>query len=449
MKKLLIASLLTLIAGVAAAQDFRTGYFLDNYVYSYRINPGASLDGKPCTFFGVGVSNISLNANSNLSFSSFLNKNMDMWFYDSRVPVEEVLTNFDPKNSLQLNANVNVLTFGRQTDHNRFSVELNVRSDSYFNLPYEAISSTKEALAQMADGFENGSFVFSDLQANANLYTEVAFGYTQKLGDALTVGGRLKGLVGLADVSANLSTDVKLNGMHTSDELVSGTMQGDVAIASPVDLDFERTPNGQYDLYLTDYEALIGKLLTDNHRKVAGWGAAIDLGVNFEPFEGLNLNASLLDVGFIRWNSTIKGKFSFDKTIKTGSGNENIPSEIFALEDTGETGYVSALNYTAHAGATYRLPFYNQLSVGVIGTVQKHYKELRLGANLSPLSFLSIAASGALTSFGPDFGLALNLRLPILNFYIGADSLVLPGTREAVLGRQLNTMVTTGLVITI
>jgi hypothetical protein len=54
MKKLLLAGILTLAAGVAFAQDFKTGYFLDNYVYSYRVNPGASLEGKPGTFVGVG-----------------------------------------------------------------------------------------------------------------------------------------------------------------------------------------------------------------------------------------------------------------------------------------------------------------------------------------------------------------------------------------------------------
>ena len=57
----------------ASAQSFRGGYFLDNYVYGYRINP-AQVNEK--SFFGIGIGDIDLLNNSNLGMSSLLfNKN--------------------------------------------------------------------------------------------------------------------------------------------------------------------------------------------------------------------------------------------------------------------------------------------------------------------------------------------------------------------------------------
>ena len=449
MKKLLLAGFLTLAAGVAFAQDFKTGYFLDNYVYSYRVNPGASLDGKPGTFVGVGIGNISASANSNLSVSSFLNKDMDRLFFDSAVSLEEALAGFEPQNSLLVNANVNLITFGRQTDHNRFSVELNARSDSYFYIPKDFVATAKGALEGLSTGTWGKDYVFSGLQANANLYTELAFGYTHKLSDALTIGGRFKGLVGLADVNANMDADVHIQNWKESDEIVSGKVNGTVHLASPVALDFAKNGNN-YDLFGTDYEQILNSLLHDNHRKIAGWGAAIDLGVSYEPIEGLTLDASLLDLGFIRWNSTINGNFCFDESVKTGEGGSDLASRILAVEDSGLPGYASLLNYTIHAGAKYRMPFYDRLSVGLLGTIQKHYKEVRLGANVSPLDFLSIAASGALTTFGGDFGLALNLRVPGVDFFVGTDAVVFAaGPIQNFFGKKLNTLLTAGLVIAI
>ena len=449
MKKLLLAGFLSLVAGVALAQDFKTGYFLENYTYSYRTNPGASLDGKPCIFFGVGIGNVTANVNSNLSVSSFLNREMDALFFDSSVSMEDAMAGFNPDNSLLLNANVNLVTFGRQTDLDRFSIEINARSDSYLNLPYGAISATKRALEGLATKNWDNDFVFSGLRADANLYTEIAFGYTRKLGDEFTVGGRFKGLVGMADLSANMDADVHLRDIKTSDETVSGKLDGVVRLASPVQLDIATYKN-HYDLYTTDYAQLLDDLLHGTHRKIAGWGAAVDLGVTYEPIEGLSLSASLLDLGFIRWNSTINGTLAFDKTIKTGEGGADIGSEIFSLEDTGEKAYTTLLNYTIHAGAKYKMPFYDKLSLGLLGTVQSNYKELRLGANIAPLDLLSIAASCGLTNYGTDFGLALNLRAPFLDFFVGTDALILPsGPIKTMFSKKLNTLLSAGLVITI
>ena len=454
MKRLLFAALLALTAtAVLSAQDFKTGYFLDGYTYGYRINPGAPVGNETYTFLSIGLGNISAEARSDLSMASFLSPSRDAWIIDSSVSLNEALSGFSENNGIGLNANVNLLTFGRETDHNRFSIELNARSDSFFNLPLSFVSSAKKALIGLSTDDWPSSYSFSDMSLNSNAFTEIAFGYTEKINDALTVGGRLKGIVGLASVNANVAADVNIINQGTSTEAVAGKLMGGIDLASPMSLDFATFTKGSdnyLDLYRTNYGTLLSNAMANKHRHITGWGAGVDLGLTYEPIDGLDITLSALDLGFITWDRSYSGTFTFDDTVPTKEDLEgDLGSQILALKVAEEGKNTLFLNYTLHAGVTYRMPFYEQWNVGVIGTVQQHYKELRLGTGVTPLDFLSIAASLGLGSYGTDFGLALNLDLPILNFFVGTDAIVLPsGSVKPVYGTKLNTMLTAGLVLT-
>lgn len=456
MKRLFVAGILALSASVAVfAQDFKTGYFLDNYVYGYRINPGAPVGDETYTFFSVGLGNISAEARSNLSMASFLNSSRDAWIIDSSVSPSEALSGFSENNSLGLNANVNILTFGRETDHNRFSIELNARSDSYFNLPLSAISSVKGALDGLATDVWPSSYNFSDLILNANAYTEIAFGYTHKIGDQLTIGGRIKGLVGFASVNADIAADVSIINQKTPLETVNGKLSGNLDIASPMDMGFKTYDKGgepYIDLYgsLSD-PSFLPDAFANKHRHITGWGAGVDLGVTYEPVDGLTLSLSALDLGVISWERTHGGQFCFDESILTDTESDNtLGKRILSLKATEGGRNAIPLNYTIHAGAKYRMPFYDKWSVGLLGTLQQHNKEVRLGTDITPIDFLSLAGSFGIGTYGADFGLALNINLPFLDFFVGTDAIVLPsGPVKPIYGTKVNSLLTTGLVITI
>lgn len=456
MKKILLAGLLALTASAAVfAQDFKTGYFLDNYVYGYRINPGAPVGDETYTFFSIGLGNVSAEARSNLSMASFLNSSRDAWIIDSSVSPGEALSAFSENNSLGLNANVNILTFGRETDHNRFSIELNARSDSYFNLPYSLISSLKGALDGLATDIWPASYSFSGLDLNANAYTEIALGYTHKIGDQLTIGGRIKGLVGFASVNADMAADVDILNQGKSNEAVKGKLTGNLDIASPMDMGFKTFDKGgepYIDLYgsVTD-PSFFSNALANNHRHITGWGAGVDLGVTYEPIDGLSISLSALDLGFISWERTHGGQFCYDETVLTDTESDNtLGQKIFSLKAIEGGRNATPLNYTVHAGVRYRMPFYDKWSVGLLGTLQQHNKEVRLGTDITPIDFLSLAGSVGFGTYGTDLGLALNINLPFLDFFVGTDAIVLPsGPVKPVYGTKLNTLLTTGLVITI
>ena len=71
MKKLslIIVTLLFTVTG-ALAQNFRTGYFLDGYMYKYQLNP--AFQGERGFIALPAVGGTSLGVESNLSFGTFV-----------------------------------------------------------------------------------------------------------------------------------------------------------------------------------------------------------------------------------------------------------------------------------------------------------------------------------------------------------------------------------------
>ena len=65
----LVAALSLLSLTKASAQSFRSGYFLDNYVYGYRLNPAQI---GPRSFFALGLGSIDLQNNLNIGMASLL-----------------------------------------------------------------------------------------------------------------------------------------------------------------------------------------------------------------------------------------------------------------------------------------------------------------------------------------------------------------------------------------
>ncbi len=134
MKRLFSVAVLSLIAASSiTAQEFKTSFFLDNYVYSYRLNPGAEIDDDTTTFFALGLGNVSASALTNSGVSKlFFPKDGELLFFlDESVSSDEFLSGIDDNNFLQPQLNLNVLTLGRSNGKSRFSLEVNVRSDTY------------------------------------------------------------------------------------------------------------------------------------------------------------------------------------------------------------------------------------------------------------------------------------------------------------------------------
>ena len=180
---------------------------------------------------------------------------------------------------------------------------------------------------------------------------------------------------------------------------------------------------------------------------VSGYGAALDLGADFELIRGLRLSLAICDLGFISWkNSTLaetgEQGWVFDgfENIAINGGEENSIDEQFnalgdGLEDLYEFRRASTngkrsdmLACTLTAGAEYTMPFYDGLSVGIMSstTFKGPYTKTsnRLYANLKPCNWFSMSVNGALSSFGGGLGFILGLHPKGFNFFIGSDYLM-------------------------
>jgi len=445
---LLVLSLLLAFAGSALAQEFRTGYFLENYSYAYRINPAAPIEGKPYFFAGLGLGNISAEAHTNLSVPSFISPfqeadgttSLVFPLLRSEFSLEQALAGLSVNNELLANANVNILTVGHQSDISRWSVEINARAYAFAGMPLDLFSAFKTA---QLNGYSEWTekYSFAGLHIDANSYTEIAIGYSRKVGDKLTVGGRFKGLIGLGYTGVNLDASVA-PGVEKDVKL---SLDAGLNVSTPVDVSLPSSMiNGKryYDFSNVDFKNFALKSLFGTKKSPAGWGLGLDLGITYEPIEGLYITAAANDLGFLSWKGNVGAAWHIDSEI----GEDW--KEFLRLEDTSGR-FTTGLNYSVNAGVKYKMPFYDRLSVGLLGTFQQYYKEARLGIDITPLDFISIAASGAIGSQGFNFGAALNLKFPIVNFFIGTDAMFFNFTPQMLPLDKLNTMITTGLLIAI
>ncbi|MBQ7622525.1 MAG: hypothetical protein IJS66_02155 [Bacteroidales bacterium] len=432
-----IAALLALSVGAASAQELKSAYFLEGYVYGYHLNPAAPIDGKPFTFFGTTISHVAANVQTNIGLNSvfFPLDGALVSGFDERIPAEKFIDPLPDISRMIVGANENLLTFGRQGEKSRFAFEVNVRTDNYAEVPKGFFSMMKTGLTEGIQS-KTGSYTFNDLYFNSGSRAEIALSYARKIGDKFTVGATLKGLIGLHYAVVGFNSMTLSKG---ADKDLAASLDGYLKVATPM-IGLNTISYGG-----KKYFDNTSNPLTTHPFGISGFGFAGDLGVTFEPVDGLTLSLSALDLGFMSWNANIVGRMNYDSRELDIKEYE----QLAWIEALDAEKLNTSLNYTIHAGAKYKMPFYDRLSVGLLGTMQKYYKEMRLGVNVNPVNPLSLTASFAYGSFGADFGGALNVRFPGVNLYIGMDSFIFEFTPQYVPIKRVNTTVNMGLVIAI
>lgn len=183
----------------------------------------------------------------------------------------------------------------------------------------------------------------------------------------------------------------------------------------------------------------------DNNIGPTGFGMAFDFGATYKWNDDWTFSASLLDLGFIHWNNTVKAtmsnSFEFDGfheiPVEDTDGNPNsIDNQVDSYLDDleGLSKFTkegeglkrnTALAATLHLGAEYTLPVYDRLKFGGLWTTRfqgRHtWTEARVSANVSPLTWFEASLNYALSSFGSSTGLMLNFHPRGFNFFLAAD----------------------------
>ena len=95
------------------------------------------------------------------------------------------------------------------------------------------------------------------------------------------------------------------------------------------------------------------------------------------------------------------------------------------MKSSGET-FIDKLSLTSHIGVEARIPSYQNLSFGLLGTYRfdgpYSWWEARASINFTPIRWFSITGNYAHSTYGGSYGAAFNLYLGGLNLFAGVDS---------------------------
>lgn len=236
-------------------------------------------------------------------------------------------------------------------------------------------------------GTKSPDNVINDLGLDLNSYLELGVNYAFRVGKGWSIGLTAKGLVGIAAGRLDVQK-FDVGSLHVNPMMLL-----------------------QLGNSLVDFVP-------------GGWGLAANIGANWDtPLKGLSVDLAVMNVGGMM-NSRRKGK----------------------------ADYFQLMPITVNAGVKYALPVYDRLTFGLMGSVRIHkqlYYEARAGVNITPVNLLGIAFSAGMNSYGPNFGLMLNLRLPVITLYGGMDAVFTRFTPQFIPTGPVNTSARLGLVFTI
>lgn len=432
---------LSLMATSAMAQNTESGYFTQGYIYAHEMNPAiAPTDAKGnyrkyVSMPLLGNFDMSFGGDINLENYIFNRGGKTVTFLHPDVSASEFMSNIEDKNNLDMHLKLQIFSMGFKGFGGYNTIGINVHSNVNLQLPGDLFSLAKE-------GLTNKTYNLSDINAHTDEYVEIALGHSHKINDKLNVGGKVKFLLGAANMDLNVNNAVATLGADgkysaTVDAELHGNMKG---LQYKTKGEANHLPQSDPDYNKLDEVDVDGAGL-------GGFGLAFDLGATYQLNDDLRFSASLLDLGFINWNTDMvaraKGShtidmndYSYDTTDKKfsdGNGRELKDAfddfkDVIDFKSEGDKGSRSkALAATLNLGAEYTAPFYRKLTFGLLYT--NHFgtysnSDFRLSANVAPVKCLSAGVNVHTGSYGTGFGWIVDFHPKGFGLFLAMDDVM-------------------------
>lgn len=434
----LLITLLTAAVPTMAQYNLRSAYFTKGYTYRHRMNPAFANERNYISMPILGNLNIGMQSTVGVSNFIYKKENGDLTtFLNQSVSSDEFLDGLKNRNRINLDLELNIMSVGFFAWGGFNTIELSVKSGTKLNLPKEFFEFAKVGMAG-----EHTEYNMKDLGVYTNNYAEIALGHSHRITDQWTVGAKVKFLIGL------YNADFQVNNMRVvmgEDKwMVEG--DGELTSAGMVEIPTKREYDESKDAAETE-ELDFENIDFDSGNIIGGAGLAFDLGATYKVREDLELSASLLDLGFIRYKNVTKGTmlvepWEFDgfKDIPYDSDNvkpgqtsiedqiEDLGDDLedcFRFNTQGKGSKTKALGATLNIGALYTLPYYDRLKFGFLSStrIQGKYSwsEGRFSANIAPVKCFDASVSYAISSFGSSFGWILNFHTRGFNVFVGSN----------------------------
>ena len=471
----------------ANAQFLRTSYFMEGTHYRQQLNPALTPTKGYFNLPVIGAVNATVGSTS-LGYQDIIDIIDDG---DDFYTKPDFMNRLKDNNKLNVNFSTEILSSGWYKGKNFWSFNIGLRTDIGANLTKNMFTFLNE-METVEENWRNSNYDISGQQLNINAYTEIGLGLSRQINSRLTVGARVKALLGIGNMelklnrvamSANLPSDQQIN--QWSSESYWNSMTPSQAAQAAQELK-DKFNNYHANLtvgaelkssfkglelqeeegkdYVTDFDFDSGKL------GIAGYGFGIDLGASYKILDNLTVSASVLDLGFISWSKSstkiasanpdpidIKGS-TYANMVDPNNPN-TVMNAVNQLQNDAQ-GYMdrvtngdvldydmlqlevsdakesrkSRLASILVLGAEYGF-FNNKLAVGVLSTTRfvqpDALTELTFSANYRPKSWFNVALSySAIQSAGKSFGLGLKLG-PL---FVGTDYMFLGKNSNSVNG---------------
>ena len=408
----IVLTLIFVVSALSLSAQMRTSYFMEGSYFRTELNPALAPTRGYVMLPVLGGVGVSVN-NNFFSVSNFIynRDGQTVTAFDSRVAADEFLSVLPKKGHLSVDANLNILGAGFYDKRKMFwNFGVNQRVACDMTIGKEFFEITKS--------IGNGSHSLNSLAFDATAYTELYVGWSMDILKFVTIGAKVKGLVGIANIGGSL-TDMRADissqtisaslrgGMHSSGLLSSGVAAGD-------------------DVALADFMSL-----SPNLSNLKSGGAAVDLGAEVRFLDNrLKLSAAITDLGFVKWSgkgataADVAFDFSF-RGFDLENGEEDFDS-AGSFVATEPLSYSRRLNTTLNVGAEYNI-LDNHIGFGLLSHTEFRplytSSELTASVNFRPVDWFTTSLSHTLCNRngGGIFGFALNIHPRFFNLFVGMD----------------------------
>jgi hypothetical protein len=322
------------------------------------------------------------------------------------------------KNNINFDFDLSILNLGFSIGNDMFaSFGINYKANESFWYPKGLIE------IRRLNYRENNTPLSFDFSQNLTIHREIFVGLSKDMGNGFTFGGRLKFLSGYA----NISTEQLKIDWYTEtspDSMYEWTFISDmnIRLSTPVDWSIQYDSLGSFQSFQTlpfNPRENISALIFPNNP-----GLAIDLGAEYNLDDRFIFSASIIDFGFIKWNSnpgimTQNAQFRFSgiDVAKYISGLESITGGTDSLGqkiaqdmiDTIKTVFNPSIEESA-----YRTRLNSKIYLGVDAVVNDY---LNIGVLYRGLISDKKLSSGFTLSANTNFlkGWSYSLTYSIMN----------------------------------
>lgn len=346
MKRYLLLLAISVSFIAAKGQQEFTSYYMDALPQTGYSNPAKTFNGK----FFIGLPALSstyfMYSNSSFAWSDVVKKRNDSLVFG----LPDLISNLSPSNYMSVAAQTDILSFGfRIGDRSSLSFNVSEKARFKFFYPKDFI----QFINQGNSGFENNTANFDNMAINMNYYREYGVAFNRSLlDDRLVVGARLKYLYGMTNIDSKKTELEVYTDPNTFEMRASGSI---------------RINTSGFDMDSVDAQDFLIK--KNNH------GIGVDLGATFQINDKIELNASVVDLGFIQWNDDVKNHVNDGSTFEfkgididdfilknnvDSSNNSSLERVLDSLEDAfnldeKNEAYRSNLIAQIYIGGTYQL----------------------------------------------------------------------------------------------